>query len=541
MADRLPGTCDAQRDGPRYDAATPGGPWMNPMNLETLTQALPLRVVHGSPDLVVADITDDSRLVTPGCLFIARGLEDPANHPYTRDAVAKGAAAVLADAAPDQPAQGERVVWLVADTVDQALAGRVAEVFFGEPSKQLKLIGVTGTNGKTTTAYLVQHLLAAAGVRCGMIGTVEIDDGASRTPADLTTPGAIEMSRLLARMVANGCDAAVAEVSSHALHQGRTAALDINVGIFTNLTGDHLDYHGTMDAYADAKALLFEQLGEQAWAVVNQDDPSSERMIANTRAHVLRCTLTPSVDDPSDTPDPSLCRARVLKLGPDYSRAQFDGPWGSVDTRLPLVGRHNVANTLEAIAAANAVTALARQLRTALSQCPPVPGRLEPVRLPERDDTPAVLVDYAHTHDALENVLLALRPVTRGRLHVLFGCGGDRDRTKRPKMAAVACRLADRVVVTSDNPRTEDPHAIIREIMTGVPATDHAKVHVDADRAAAIRTIIHTAAPDDTVLIAGKGHEDYQILGTTKRHFDDREQAAAALEDWSTAQSAEKV
>ncbi len=361
-----------------------------------------------------------------------------------------------------------------------------------------------------------------------MIGTVftDVGDPSGPEPAELTTPGAIDVQRLLARMVDHGCDAVVMEVSSHALHQGRTAGLDFAAGVFTNLTGDHLDYHGTMEAYADAKAILFDGLSAQACAIVNGDDPVAGRMVRDTAAHVLRTHVCPPRQQREGH---ETARAEIGSMTASGSDVAFVGPWGSFDVLLPLVGRHNVSNALQALAVAAVMThASGKALREALSQCPSVPGRLERVTASGETPAPNVLVDYAHTHDALRNVLEALRPLVSGRLIVLVGCGGDRDKTKRPKMARVAADLADRVVITSDNPRTEDPDAIIADMLEGVSGHE-TRVDVIADRAAAIASAINVAEPQDTVLLAGKGHEDYQIVGTTKRHFDDREHAAAAL------------
>lgn len=521
------------------------------MTLGELLRDTGLRLAVGDASLPIRDLTDDSRQVTPGTLFVARSGATGDGAAFIRDAIAKGAAAIVAPAglSIDTP---PGVAVATAERVEQALTGRLAERFFGNPSSKLQLVGVTGTSGKTTTAFLVQHLLRQAGVPCGLIGTVTIDDGAERRPSDLTTPGGVEFSRLLARMVENGCRAAVAEVSSHALHQGRVAALNFAAGILTNLTGDHLDYHLTMDAYADAKAILFEMLPENGWAIVNADDLYAQRMVRDTKARImwtsLRDTTWSTADGGWRMADGNMrCRANVLAIDARGTQTTFDGPWGSVTVKLPLVGKHNVANTLQAVAVANAIASsgVSRVLRKALETVPQVPGRLE--RVPSTEfpvseaaaEMPAVVVDYAHKADALENVLLALRPLTAsgggGRLICVFGCGGDRDRTKRPKMAAIACRLADRVWVTSDNPRTEDPQAIIDEVLAGVPSEARAKVQVEPDRAEAIRRCILSAGPNDTVLIAGKGHEDYQIIGTTKRHFDDREHAAAALSAWRPA------
>ncbi|HEX7008865.1 MAG TPA: UDP-N-acetylmuramoyl-L-alanyl-D-glutamate--2,6-diaminopimelate ligase [Phycisphaeraceae bacterium] len=523
------------------------------MQLNPLIQGLGLVLERGSGQTPVQDLTDDSRQARPGCLFIARSGATADGRSFIRDAICRGAVAIVApDPAPaDLPPS---TAWVRSKAADQHLAGRLAERFFDHPSAKLRLIGVTGTNGKTTTTFLIQHLLNQAGLPCGLIGTVRIDDGSSQgpRPAQLTTPGAIELSRLLANMVQAGCRAAAVEVSSHALHQGRTQALAFAAAVFTNLTGDHLDYHHTLDAYADAKAILFAQLPPTAWAILNAQDPYAARMasaFAGPASRRLWTKLTPSPAPADHPPTEPACQAHILSATAQGSRVQLTGPWGSLEATLPLVGRHNVSNALQAVAAAYALLGdeIMRNLPEALASCPPVPGRLEPVSAPPpsppdaRPSPPAVLVDYAHTHDALENVLRALRPVTHSRLIVLFGCGGDRDKTKRPKMAQVACQLADRVYITSDNPRTEDPRAIIDDILQGVPphmldspAQPDAppRVVIEPDRAAAIQRCILEAQPGDTVLLAGKGHEDYQIIGTTKRPFDDRLHAAKALEQW---------
>lgn len=490
--------------------------------LNQLINDLSLEIVQGDGDTLVTDLRDDSRLVEPGCLFVAR------DRKYIESAIDRGATAVITDQAPDSDLAGDQVIWIQSSTtVDQRLAGILAERFFDHPSQALSLIGLTGTNGKTTTAMLIEHLLIQAGVKCGLIGTVFIDDGDQRLAAELTTPGAIDFSRYLAAMVRNGCTAAVAEMSSHGLHQGRTASLDVDVAVFTNLTGDHLDYHEDIESYAAAKAILFDQLAPTAWAIVNADDSHSDRMLRDCQARAVHCRLTPEM---SPNEDAINCQALALNMAAGHSRVRFDGPWGSVEVNLPLVGRHNIANTLQAIAAADAVTAMARYLRDSLKTCPPVPGRLEPV---ESDSaSPMVLVDYAHTHDALENVLTALRqvmPKQGSRLITMFGCGGDRDKSKRPLMAEVACRLSDTVIITSDNPRTEDPAAIIDGILEGAPDSIRGNTIVEPDRRKAIQHAIQIADRYDVVLLAGKGHEDYQIIGTTKHHFDDREEAAAVL------------
>ncbi|GAB4107945.1 MAG: UDP-N-acetylmuramoyl-L-alanyl-D-glutamate--2,6-diaminopimelate ligase [Phycisphaeraceae bacterium] len=497
------------------------------MRLLDLIQGLDMTHRSGPPDAPVRDLTDDSRLVESGWLFVAR---ESANDitPYIRQAIERGAAAIITpsvDMAPPDPS----IPWYQAEHVDQHLAGTLAERFFDYPASRLSLIGVTGTNGKTTTALLIQHLLHSLGIQTGVIGTIHTDDGTpgGRKPATLTTPGAIELSRELARMARAGCKAVAAEISSHALEQGRAGALTFRVGVFTNLTQDHLDYHRTMDAYAKAKSLLFSQLTPDGNAVINRDDPYADAVLGECPNPVLWTSLAEhEARTRSDT-----CFASDITLQAGSSSATFVGPWGEIHARIPLVGRHNISNALQALAAAFALTGQAEGLGEAMNSLPTVPGRLERV-LPVSGSAhalPTVLVDYAHTPDALENALAAVRPLTENRLIVVFGCGGDRDRTKRPKMAQAACRYADRIYLTSDNPRTEDPDAIIRDALDGIPDDRRNDLVVQPDRARAIHEAIHEAQPDDTVVLAGKGHEDYQVIGHEKIHFDDREQAAEAL------------
>ena len=502
-----------------------------------------MQLLRGSPAAPVGDLRDDSRQVRPGDLFIARthaGTAAPNATEHLREALSRGATAVLVSAGHDaalfQAFPDAAVVCAPrGQPVNQAMSGTIAERFFDLPSRRLRLIGVTGTNGKTTITLLIQHLLHRAGLRCGVIGTVWLDDGAQRTPADLTTPGAIELSRWLAHMAGRGCGAVAAEFSSHGLDQGRTDALSVAGGVFTNLTGDHLDYHGDMASYARAKARLFSALGPDAFAVVNADDPASATMLRDCVARAIPCCVevgaSPAAPQhaalQTGAPPAGVgARARVLRADARGSRVRMAGPWGEFEAALPLVGRHNVYNALEALAAAWQVAPIPLgELAQAVESLPHPPGRLE--RVPSGEGEPTVLVDYAHTHDALENVLGSLRSAlgtqgSTGRLVCVFGCGGDRDRTKRPKMAAVACRWADRVLITSDNPRTEEPARIFADILGGLPAEPRAAVTVEPDRRAAIRLAIAQAQAGDVVLLAGKGHEDYQIIGTTKHPFDDR-------------------
>lgn len=468
------------------------------------------------PDPLVTSVTDDSRRVIAGSVFVARHGERTNGGAFVDEAVARGAVAVIAK---QGSAIGQRGHFIEVTSPAQALAD-LAEAMHGNPGAHLQLVGVTGTNGKTTITSLIRQLLNSAESRCGLIGTIEVDDGAGIQPAAMTTPGSVELSAMLGRMVSNGCTHAAMEVSSHALAQDRVAALPFKVAVFTNLTGDHLDYHGTMESYADSKARLFASLERGATAIVNAEDPAHTRMLRDCRSSVLRCAFEGHAAE---------CTVKIDQADMTQMTCTLRGPWGVISTALPMVGRHNAMNVLQAVAAAHSLGVSVHAISHGLRAASAPAGRLEPVHSP--DDDIAVLVDYAHTDDALRNVLSALRGVVpnRGRLVALFGCGGDRDRTKRPRMAQVAAELADVVWVTSDNPRSEEPATIIREILAGVPERAVAKVRIDADRSAAIAAAVSTAREGDVVLVAGKGHEKEQIIGTQRRPFDDVHEARTAL------------
>ncbi len=492
------------------------------MKLSTLLHGLPVASIT-SCDPYIRSLSEDSRLVRPGALFFARAGTKADGKQFIDAAIAAGAVAIVAPKGTQQPESiaeksAGMIAWIEADDPAR-IAAFAAERFFGNPTSSLALIGVTGTNGKTTIAYLVQQLLAAAGMRSGLVGTVEIDDGIERVPSKLTTPPAIELSDLFARMLDNGCRAAAMEVSSHSLDQHRVAALAFRVGIFTNLTGDHLDYHGTMENYAKAKATLFHMLPADGTAILNCDDAAWKTMLP-PRAKVLRTSLR-------DTSAECLCTVHSSVL--DAMEVTMRGPWGVIELTLPLVGSHNAMNALQAAAAAWTVGATREQLARGLATCHAPPGRLQPVDVGGAGFK--VLVDYAHSDDALANVLRAVRSAVPagGTLRLVFGCGGNRDASKRPRMAAVACRDADDIIITSDNPRLEDPALIIEDILQGVTADARSRVRVEVDRAKAIAMAVTSARAGDIVLIAGKGHEDYQIIGTEKRYFDDRVEAAAAI------------
>lgn len=466
-----------------------------------------------SGDVDVTSVTADSRKARPGCCFIAVRGPSADGHDFIDDALAAGAAAVVSE---DVSPPGGAGVW--ARVSDGAVAaGLLAQAFADWPARDLTLLGVTGTKGKTTFTYIARHILRQAGHPTGLIGTIRHDLGGREVESRNTTPGPMELAELLAEMRSAGLTHAAMEVSSHALHQRRTAGLRFTAAAFTNLSGDHLDYHGDMADYQDAKATLFGDLSPDATAVLNADDPAAGTIAERTAARIVWYSLE----------SPAELKATIHSqnaAGTTFG-LHLDGRDVSISSRL--LGRHNVYNCLAAAGCCLAAGVAPETIAEALSRPVDVPGRLQRVA---HDGPIDVFVDYAHTDDALRNALSTLRPLVKGRLWVVFGCGGDRDRTKRPRMAAEADRLADRVVITSDNPRTEDPASIIEEILAGVPrgrAND--RVAVAPDRREAIGLAIEQAEPGDMVLLAGKGHETYQIIGERKYRFDDAEEALAAL------------
>jgi len=470
------------------------------------------------PDVSIAGIQEDSRLVRSGDLFIARPGTKLDGTTFAIDAQARGAVAIVTQSS----IEGVTLPQIIVKNAALS-ASKLANAFHGNPSHDLSLVGVTGTNGKTTVTYLIRHILAHVNKTCGMIGTVEIDDGARRVEASMTTPSAIHVAELLAAMKKNRCRGCAIETSSHALDQFRTDGARFAGAGFTNLTGDHLDYHGTIERYAAAKARLFTNLPADAVAAINVDDPHHETMIANCESRIVTFGIRRAAD----------YRAVDFAVSMHGTSYVLNSPDGKTEISLKMIGRHNIENSLCAIALCCEVFGLsihqaAGALRTALG----APGRLQPVSLGQPF---AVLVDYAHTDDALLNVLGALKPLAKNRLRVVFGCGGDRDRTKRPRMARVAEKFADVIYVTSDNPRTEDPQSILAEIASGFSIENTKRLVVESDRHKAIKQAISDAEAGDIVLIAGKGHENYQIVGTTKQHFDDVEEASRAITAWARA------
>ncbi|WP_216901017.1 UDP-N-acetylmuramoyl-L-alanyl-D-glutamate--2,6-diaminopimelate ligase [Synechococcus sp. CCY 9618] len=477
----------------------------------------------------VSGVSCDSRRVGPGSLFVGlpgTAVDGGSFWPRALEAGALAAVIGPAAAAACPPAPGDPV--LVVEPPLARWAGLLAAEFWGQPSRHLALIGVTGTNGKTTTTYLIEHLAEACGQPAALFGTLQNRWPGHSATATHTTAFADLLQADLAQAAAAGSAIAAMEVSSHALDQQRVAGCRFAGAVFTNLTQDHLDYHPSMEAYFEAKALLFAPELLEGGAVVNSDDPWGARLAERLRpsgkggdgpAPCWRCSLS----DPA-----AELRISDLVMGADGVSGRLHSPVGEGTFRSPLVGRFNLMNLLEAVGALLQQGLPLPALLEGLASFRGVPGRMERVPGPAGPPLPAVLVDYAHTPDGLENALAACRPFTGGRLICVFGCGGDRDRSKRPQMAAIAARLADAVVVTSDNPRTEDPQRILNDVVAGIPAGT--ELVVEGDRAAAIAATIAAAAPADLVLIAGKGHEDYQILGTTKVHFDDREEAQRALQ-----------
>ena len=478
---------------------------------ELLRRVIPGIDLSGLPDVRVSGLAADSRKAGPGTLFLAVPGAKEDGAAYAAEAVRRGAAAVLAAHPLDLPVP----VVVVPDL--RAVAADLAAAWFGRPALSLACVGITGTKGKTTTAFLLHAILESAGMPSGLLGTVEYRVGERRLPAPNTTPGPLELQELLASMVAEGCRAVAMEVSSHALEQRRTRGLPFRAAVLTNVTSDHLDYHGTFEAYREAKGLLFADLGADAAACINDGDPSAPWFAARTRGRVLRFGFGPTCE----------VAAEGAEAGPDGVAFTLRIGGARASVRSPLLGRHNIENMLAAAAAAHGLGLPADAIASGLARLSGVPGRLE--RVDDGSLGFRVLVDYAHTEDSLRRVLGFLRPVTPGRLLVLGGCGGDRDRTKRPLMARAMAEMADEAVFTSDNPRTENPADILAQMSAGVPAG--APVTVIPDRREAIRRIVARARRGDTVLIAGKGHETYQVLGDRTVPFDDREEARKALEE----------
>ena len=478
---------------------------------EILSKVKPLDIV-GNAEVEITGVNIDSRRIEKGHLFVAIRGTQVDGHSFIQKATDLGAAAILCEQLPEERREG--VTYVVVDSTESAV-GPVATMFYNDPTSKLKLVGVTGTNGKTTIATLLYNMFRKFGHKCGLISTVcnYIEDKA--VPADHTTPDPIELNRLLAEMVEAGCEYAFMECSSHAIAQKRIGGLKFAGGLFTNLTRDHLDYHKTFENYRDAKKAFFDMLPKDAFAITNADDKNGMVMVQNTKAKVKTYSTRTMAD----------FKARILEC-------HFGGMYLEIDGRevgVQFIGKFNVSNLLAVYGAAVMLGKKSEDILVVLSTLKSVSGRLEPIHSPEGF---TAIVDYAHTPDALENVLNAIHEVLDGKGHVITVCGagGNRDKGKRPLMAQEAAKQSDKVIITSDNPRFEEPQDIINDMLAGLNAQQMKKVLSIADRREAIRTACMLAQKGDVILIAGKGHEDYQEIKGVKHHFDDREEVRKIFE-----------
>ena len=475
------------------------------MILKNLIQNIkPLQVV-GTTDVDITGVNMDSRAVEQGYLFAAIKGTQVDGHTFIAKAIEKGAKAILCEDMPETTVDG--VTYLQVASTDDAL-GKVVTLFYGDPSSKLKLVGVTGTNGKTTIATLLYNMFRKLGYKCGLLSTVcnYIEDEA--VPASHTTPDAIELNRLLARMVDAGCQYAFMECSSHAIAQKRISGLKFVGGIFTNLTRDHLDYHKTVENYRNAKKAFFDGLPKNAFAIINADDKNGQYMVQNCKANIKTYSTRTMAD----------FKAKILEC-------HFEGMYLEIDGRevgVQFIGKFNVSNLLAVYGAAIMLGEKPEDVLLVMSTLKSVSGRLEPISAP---DGYTAVVDYAHTPDALQNVLSAIHEVLNGKGQVITVCGagGNRDKGKRPIMAQEAVRQSDKVILTSDNPRFEEPQDILNDMLAGLDRQQMKKVLTIVDRREAIRTACMMAQKGDVVLIAGKGHEDYQEIKGVKHHFDDKE------------------
>lgn len=481
------------------------------MELEKILNGIKLVSIKGNLKSHIENITFDSRSMSEGSLFVAVKGSKSDGHDFITGAVKSGARAILCEALPANPDAG--VIWLVTDDSAKAL-GQATSNFFGNPSSSLKLVGVTGTNGKTTIATLLYKMFTELGYKCGLFSTVCNYIINRELPATHTTPDPVQLNRLMAEMVEAGCDYAFMEVSSHSADQQRIAGLRFVGGIFTNLTHDHLDYHKTFDNYLAAKKKFFDSLTEEAFALVNGDDKNGTVMLQNCRASRHTFSVRGAAN----------FRAKLIEQSFEGMHLKIMGE--EVWTRF--IGDFNASNLLAVSAASELLGAPRKEILTILSKLTPVAGRLEIIR-----STSGItgLVDYAHTPDALLNVIDTLNKIREGNIQLItvVGAGGDRDRTKRPKMAAISAAGSTKVILTSDNPRTEDPEMILNDMEAGITPDMKSKTLRIADRHEAIKTAVMLANRGDVILVAGKGHEPYQEIMGVKHHFDDREELRNAL------------
>ena len=475
------------------------------MKLIELLKNVEVLNTFGNTEVEITGVNIDSRRIETGHLFVAIPGTQTDGHKFIPKAIELGAAAILCEQMPEEQVEG--VTYIVVESTE-SVVGIVATHFFGDPSRKLKLVGVTGTNGKTTIATLLYNMFRKFGHKCGLLSTVCNYIEGEAIPADHTTPDPIELNRLLAQMVDAGCDYAFMECSSHAIAQKRIGGLKFAGGLFTNLTRDHLDYHKTVENYRDAKKAFFDGLEKDAFAITNADDKNGQYMVQNTKAQVKTYSIRSMAD----------FKAKIIEC-------HFEGMYLDINGKevgVQFIGKFNVSNLLAVYGAAIMLGKKPEDILVILSTLKSVSGRLEPIHSPEGY---TAIVDYAHTPDALENVLNTINEVLNGKGKVITVCGagGNRDKGKRPIMAQTAAKLSDKVIITSDNPRFEEPQDIINDMLAGLDNKQMKKVVSIVDRKEAIRTACMMAEKGDVILIAGKGHEDYQEIKGVKHHFDDRE------------------
>ena len=489
------------------------------MRLEQLIEGINIKCLEGKSDVEISHLNYHSRKIGPGDLFVAMKGYAQDGHDFIGDAVSRGATAVLSELAPDMVIQklsrkpNQMPVVLQVSDSRKALS-RLAVTFYHTPFHNMNLIGITGTNGKTTTSYLLESILLAAGRKPGVIGTINHRISSSVLKSSVTTPESLDLMKILREMADHSATDVVMEVSSHALDQGRVADCPFHTVLFTNITRDHLDYHHSMDAYFKAKSLLFTGLSDKVSAIINIDDPRGADLMTLTSAEVMTYGINNSCDVTAK--DVNVSRTGI-------SARLISKKMGECDIRSSLIGNFDIYNIMAAASAAITLGVDLKTIASGIESMKGVPGRME---LVPNTRSLTIVVDYAHTPDALEKALEAANQITEGRILTVFGCGGDRDRGKRNEMGRVAGKHSHKVFITSDNPRSEDPIAIAEEIEKGVIASGQKDYVVELEREMAIRMAVESALKNDLVLIAGKGHEDYQIIGNTRRDFDDRLVAA---------------
>lgn len=490
--------------------------------LSEIINGIPDKKIIGCAETLINGIAYDSRQAGKGFLFVAIRGQRLDGHRFIADAVKRGASAVISE----MPVVDMNITQVIVPDAREAMA-RAAVSFYGEPCKNMTLIGVTGTNGKTTTTYLIESMLKAAGLEAGVVGTINYRYRDTIVEAPHTTPESPDLQKIFKEMADGGTTHCVMEVSSHSLSQKRVDGARFVGAVFTNLTQDHLDYHGTMEEYFESKSRLFTDLaaGENGFSVINVDDKWGRRLSERVRGRIFRYSLSGSAEI---EPAKVACSEKGIE-------AVISTPVGEVKVSSFLLGEYNLQNIMAAVGAGIGLGLDKQAIEQGIANLKRVPGRLERI---VSDNGFQAVVDYAHTGDALERVIKALRPLAKGRLVTVFGCGGDRDRGKRPIMGEIATRLSDFAIITSDNPRSEDPMEIIKEIETGVIGGNYA---ISPDRHEAIKAAVNMADANDIILVAGKGHEDYQIVGDEKFYFDDTEEIKKAMEERSRETPASSV